>query len=340
MQNNLPNAVLMELTSICNHQCLFCYCPWENDKNYNLKELPTTDWCAILDKLKTYGVEEVTFTGGEASTRKDLFEIIDHAHKLGYRIGLISNGKLLDENFLQKLVPYNVMLNISVPGIKTFAETTKTDGVEHTLGLFDLCKKLGIYVGANITVTKKNLGELYENIALPIIHGADTILINRFLPGGRGMQNQEFLLSQDEFNQLLDTAEEVLSKAGIHGDIGTETPYCIVKNPDKYQYIHMASTCAAGKGFFVIDPSGYVKVCNHSPQPCCHWTEIETLKDNPYWQKFVNHDYLPKMCQGCEHLGVKCEGGCREAAHVVNGAIDAPDPCFNENKTKVRGVKL
>ena len=99
MQNNLPNAVLMELTSICNHQCLFCYCPWENDKNYNLKELPTTDWCAILDKLKTYGVEEVTFTGGEASTRKDLFEIIDHAHKLGYRIGLISNGKLLDENF-------------------------------------------------------------------------------------------------------------------------------------------------------------------------------------------------------------------------------------------------
>ena len=90
--------------------------------------------------------------------------------------------------------------------------------------------------------------------------------------------------------------------------------------------------CAAGKGFFVIDPSGYVKVCNHSPQSCCHWTEIETLQDNQYWQSFVNHNYLPEMCKGCEHLGVKCEGGCREAAHVANGAINAPDPCFNENK--------
>ena len=151
----LPKACLLELTSVCNHRCLFCYCPWENDKNYNLKELLTSEWCAILDKLKAYGVEQVTFTGGEASTRKDLFEIIDHAHKLGYRIGLISNGKLLDENFLQRLAPYDVMLNISVPGIKTFAETTQTDGVEHTLGLFDLCKKLGIHVGGTLPLRKR-----------------------------------------------------------------------------------------------------------------------------------------------------------------------------------------
>ena len=284
-ETELPNDCLMELTRVCNHQGLFCYCPWENDKNYHLKEVSTREWFAILDKLRDYGVEEVAFTGGEASTRKDLFQIINHAYKLGYRIGLISNGKLLNDEFLQQLVPYNVMLNISVPGIKTFAETTQMDGIQHTLELFDKCKKLGIQMRVNITVTKMNLPELYENIALPIIHGANTVLLNRFLPGGRGMQNQEFLLSQDEFNQLLDTAESVLSKAGMNGCIVTETPYCIVKNPDKYQYIHMATTCAAGKGFFVIDPSGNVKVCNHSPQICCHWTEIEKFKQTHNGQR-------------------------------------------------------
>ncbi len=326
----LPQACLAELTSVCNHQCIFCYCPWENDKNYVLKEMPTAEWCAILDKLKTFGVEQVTFTGGEATTRKDLFGIIEHAHELGYEIGLISNGKLIDSNFLQKLKPYNVLLSISVPGIETYADTTKNDGIEHTLKLFEQCKELGIETCANITVTKKNLGELYENIALPIIHGAGYVLLNRFLPGGRGMQNQEFLLSIDEINQMMDTAETVLSKVEINGHVGTELPYCMIKDPNKYRYLEVASLCSAGKGFFAIDPSGNIKVCNHSPQVCCHWTQIENLGSNPYWQNFIQSNYIPSMCQGCEHLGIKCDGGCREAAHVANGAINQQDPCFNQ----------
>ena len=30
-------------------------------------------------------------------------------------------------------------------------------------------------------------------------------------------------------------------------------------------------------------------------------------------------------------ITTKCDGGCREAAHVTNGSISACDPCFNEN---------
>ena len=94
-----------------------------------------------------------------------------------------------------------------------------------------------------------------ENLtaALDLMQNATGVLLNRFLPGGRGLQNKEFLLSLDEINQMLDIAEEVLEKSGVSGHIGTELPLCIVKNPDKYKHINVSYKCAAAKEFFVIE---------------------------------------------------------------------------------------
>lgn len=325
----LPSVLTVELTYRCNHKCLFCYCPWENEPSMKEAELSTDEWKKIFDKVKKYGVKQITFSGGEAILRDDLIDLISYAHNAGFSVGLISNGKNLNREFLSKLRPYNVLLSISVPGIESFHKTTGVDNVENVLALFALCKELGIKTVANIAVTKNNIKELFENIALPLVSGATYILLNRFLPGGRGLENKQYLLSIDEINEMFDVAEEVLSRAGLYGHVGTELPYCIIKNPDKYKYLQISSFCSAAKEFFVIDPSGYVKVCNHSPTRVCFWTEIDGLGQNEYWNRFVTKDYIPLMCKNCEYLGVKCDGGCREAAHVYFGDIADADPCFD-----------
>ena len=69
----------------------------------------------------------------------------------------------------------------------------------------------------------------------------------------------------------------------------------------------------------------YVRVCNHSSVDLVHVSDIELLKQNPYWKRFTQRDYLPKQCGGCAQA-VDCDGGCREASHVVGGAVDSPDP--------------
>ena len=46
---------------------------------------------------------------------------------------------------------------------------------------------------------------------------------------------------------------------------------------------------------------------------------------------YVRHDYLPKMCDGCDKAA-KCLGGCREAARVFGGSPTAPDPIFEMDK--------
>ena len=135
-------------------------------------------------------------------------------------------------------------------------------------------------------------------------------------------------MTREETNQMLDIAEEVLSKANKYGHVGTEMPLCAINEPEKYKHIQVSNLCSAAKGFCIIDPSGYLKVCNHSPIRVCRYDELESLKDNPYWNAFRQRDYLPDMCKNCDKKD-RCDGGCREAAHVYHGKIDDPDPLFD-----------
>ena len=325
----LPNVAALELTYRCNHKCLFCSCPWEADEKYLKEELSYQEWTQIIDTLMSAGVSSFTLTGGEPLMRNDLKDIIDYILGRGATLNMISNGRKITDEFLDFIAERGVSICISIPGIETFVEHTGVDNVEHVLSLFEKTQARGIRTTANIAVTKKNLPELYENIAYALIKGADYVLLNRFLPGGRGLKNQEYLLSIEETNQMLDIAEEVLSKANKYGHVGTEMPLCAINDPDKYKHIRVSNLCSAAKGFCIIDPSGYLKVCNHSPIRVCRYDELDSLKDNAYWNAFRQRNYMPDMCQNCEKRDI-CDGGCREAAHVYHGSIDAPDPLFTK----------
>ncbi len=324
----LPNVAALELTYRCNHKCLFCSCPWESDENYKKVELSLEQWFAVIDELIKNGVTSFTLTGGEPLMREDLMQIIEYILQKGAPLNIISNGRKIDDEFLDYIAKCKISMCISIPGIETFVEHTGVDNIEHVLSLFERTKVRGIKATANIAVTKKNLPELYENIAYALIKGADYVLLNRFLPGGRGLQNQEYLLTKEETNRMLDIAETVLAKANKYGHVGTELPLCAIDHPEKYRRIQVSNLCSAAKGFCVIDPSGYLKVCNHSPVRVCRYDELETLDQNVYWMQFRSRDYLPEMCKACDKKD-KCDGGCREAAHVLYGNINDNDPIFD-----------
>ncbi|MGM9523088.1 MAG: radical SAM protein [Faecousia sp.] len=331
--NRLPKVAALELTYRCNHQCIFCSCPWEANQDYQDDEMPYEEWIQVIESLLQYGVESFTLTGGEPLARPDIKKIIQYISAQHIPLVLISNGRAMDDNFLAFISKYDVTLCISVPGIQSFEAHTGIDNIEHVLGLFEKAKSFGLKTTANIAVTKKNMPELYENVALPLIHGAEYVLLNRFLPGGRGLENTEFLLTIDEMNEMLDVTEEVLARANRYGHVGTELPLCAVKKYGQYKHLQVSSMCAAAKGFFIVDPSGYIKVCNHSPSRICHYTEIDTISKNPYWNAFRNRAYIPEMCNGCDKLPI-CDGGCREAAHVYYGRITDKDPLFENSVTK------
>lgn len=349
----LPATAVLEMTYHCNHACLFCSCPWlATNNDFDVREeLSVLEWQELIGKLCRMGICNIAFTGGEPLLKTGIKKIIEFAancltehietegtelvvRKKQPQLYLLSNGKLMNDEILDLCKYYNINLSMSLPGLSTFAEHTQGKCPDGILRWFEKAHSLGVSTTVGVTVTKKNLHELYETIATAFLAGVDTLLINRFLPGGRGLQYaKELSLNTEEIIQMLDIAEEVLRTADRRGSVGTELPKCLVEE-HKYTHLQVGTRCSAAIDFFVVDPSGYLRVCNHSPIRLHHIREIEKLKFHPYWKAFVMKEYLPCQCINCKDI-TSCDGGCREAAHIAGGLVDAIDPLLKASLNRI-----
>lgn len=342
----LPVTAVMEMTYRCNHGCVFCSCPWFARNGTSGVEMPAAEWRELIQTYADAGVVNFCFTGGEALMKDGILELIDFAATVPARwlemrdgtldewqapprVYLLSNGRLVDEDVLQLCQRHGVALSVSLPGLETFdAHTGGSDGPGYVLQIFRRAAELGVATTAGITVTRKNFHELYETISVALLAGADNILLNRFMPGGRGLDATDWLLTYDQAIRIPLIADDVLRKACRPGSIGTEYPRCAL-DPAACSTLKTGTRCSAATGFFVVGPSGQLRVCNHSPVELVHWRDFDNLRHHPYWKTFVHKTWTPRGCEGCSKLGTECDGGCREAAHVANGDVNAPDPMFD-----------
>ena len=83
----------------CNQKCVHCYAAGQPLSDE--EELSTDDWKKILDKCRTIGIPQVTFTGGEPTMREDLFELIQYARWFISRLN--TNGIKLTPEYCRKL---------------------------------------------------------------------------------------------------------------------------------------------------------------------------------------------------------------------------------------------
>ena len=324
MTTVIPSVAVLELTYRCNHACRFCSCPWFGGKLAQGREMSVGEWKRLVDVYVRAGVRQFSLTGGEALLKEGCLEIADFAAQRA-SVGLLSNGRRVDEDVIRFCAARGIRLSVSMPGLRSFAANTDSDtSVEHLLGIFGKARELGCATTVGVAVTKLNLPELYETISAALVAGAGSLLINRFLPGGRGLSHPELMLTAEEVRHAADIAEEVLSRAKRYGHFGTELPACLI-DAKRYRYLAVTTGCSAATDFFAVGPNGRIRVCNHSPVELLRWDEWERLPTCGEWMHYIRHDYLPTACTGCASAA-KCLGGCREAARAFSGLPTDPDP--------------
>lgn len=342
----LPSCAVLELTYRCNQACVFCSCPWLAP-SAGFRVMPEMDipsWKQVIAQFCELGVREFALTGGEPLLKDGLIELLDYASSCRVsfaeteygelvereqppRLYLLSNGRQMTDEIIEACRRNSVGLSLSLPGLDSFEWHTGGAHPTKVLDWFRATKLAGIPSTVGITVTRRNLQELAQTMTEALCAGADKVLLNRFMPGGRGLTARDELdLSPADLEVMLDTAEAVLSASKRNGHVGTELPRCAIV-PEKYVHLQVGTTCGAAIGFFVVGPSGYVRVCNHSPIRLAHASRIFDVRDDPYWRRFVHKQFRPAECADCNAaLDGTCDGGCRELAHVTAGSVDAPDP--------------
>lgn len=152
---NLYN-VQIEITERCNWRCKHCYLP--EYQNYGIEKEKLFE---LFIELRKLGVFELTLTGGEIFTRKDIFEIIKCARKLGFNLTLFSNISLLNEVKIKILSEF-YLSSISCTIFSMRDEihdyiTQKKGSLQRCIKNINLLRIYNIPVEIKTIITKKNL---------------------------------------------------------------------------------------------------------------------------------------------------------------------------------------
>ena len=126
------------LTNQCNMHCPHCYM-FAGNKLKN--ELTTEEVKKLLQNYVMKGGKALTISGGEATMRSDLTDVIAFAHRMGLKIKLLTNGYLLSDELINNLSQFIQQVQISIDGFSE-AENSKVrvkgsfDKVLHTIDRF------------------------------------------------------------------------------------------------------------------------------------------------------------------------------------------------------------
>jgi len=208
--------------------------PHENITFMKQKFLMSSDEIFQLAKIFVeLGVNKIRLTGGEPTIRKDFGEIISKISVLPVKIGLTTNGLLLDR-YLETLLNADISsINISIDSLKKekFRDITQRDHFDKVWENIQLCLDHHIHVKLNMVVMKDiNHHEIFDFVNLTKdlpIH----VRFIEFMPFAENNWDRakvfsntnaiEMIADKYPLFKLQDGKNDTDKKFGIFGHVGT-----------------------------------------------------------------------------------------------------------------------
>ncbi|MDQ2692362.1 MAG: radical SAM protein [Chloroflexota bacterium] len=197
------------------------------------RELTTDEWRTILDKAWRAGIPHITFTGGEATLREDLPELIAHAEKNDQVCGLLTDGlRLLDKEYL------DVLLQTGLDHILFLVQPFNEES-------WEALKRViaeDIFVTAHLTLNKENIDraeEILERLA------------------NTKVTSLSLTSAEDALSNTFDALSDRAAALGLTLRFDLPVPYSEA-NPVAYEARQDAVHEGAGKAWLYVEPDGDV----------------------------------------------------------------------------------
>jgi hypothetical protein len=197
------------------------------------RELTTEEWKTILDRAWDFGIPQVTFTGGEATLREDLPDLIAEAESNGQVCGLLTDGlKLRDREYLSRLLQTGLdhILFLLQPDNPNSWQALETVLAED------------IFVTVHITLNAGNIQAAGETL-----QRLETLGV-----GSLSLSTPDKAI-QKEYDSLQDTA----AHAGLTLRFDLPVPYS-ASNPVAFETQEDDVPKGAGKVWLYVEPDGDV----------------------------------------------------------------------------------
>jgi len=290
----LPSAFI-ELTYRCNQKCVHCFNPGAahcstERASRETNELTTQEICDLLADLAKMGVYTVTFSGGEASLRGDLLEILQEAKRLGFSFNLFTNGQISRQllESICSLWPRTLDVSIYSTNPETHDATTGIPG-----SFVRSVQTLRIVSAAGIRATVK------------------CPLMRHTIAGYKKILDLcDELNALPQFDLHISAGIDGNAASTVHQITDKETLALLMREPRSVMYVGLDApnagrrikpidgrVCGAGKDSLSIAPDGTVYPCNSLPLPVGNlrssrikeiWDNSEVLQK---WNSVVLSDF-------------------------------------------------
>jgi radical SAM protein with 4Fe4S-binding SPASM domain len=343
MQRKGPLYILpWRCTFACDYNCVHCT---SAGKPAAPDEVNTEDAKRIVDQAYEFGASFFGITGGEALLRKDIFEIIAYARKIGMNVSIITDGRLLDGKSFNNIVKNEVKVSVSIDGGEATNNLVRGKGAYaaavESIERLSREKLLNclVYTLANVnaSVTNVNEKDFVDVLDLAEKYGARWVIFHGMIPYSKDQASLKACPSPQQnewaWNKLYDLQSKYKGKPAInvyYPSFARVVKQRGIADWDNWFNHFFLGRCFFGK-FMSIAENGDAIPCSYND--VYRFGNIKTQSLQSIWDGMQNSEFFAKVrdksnlkgkCGVCEFKNI-C-GGCRTSALFFTGDILGSDP--------------
>ncbi len=315
----VPLVVSWNLTRKCNLKCPHCYI---NATTQELKnELTTEESKTLINQICEVSRPLLILSGGEPLLRPDVYELVRYGASKGLKMGLGSNGSLIDATAAKRLKnagieTVSISLDSHIP--EQHDEFRGVRGSwEKAVGAIKALQENGVLVQVNTTLTQQNYDQIDDIMSLAENLGVENFHLFFLVPTGRGVKMAD--ISPAKYENMIKTTFAKVAKHKLNVRPSCAPQFMRIAKDMGLDMSRWIRGCLAGLYYCRVYPNGDITPCPYLPIKLGNIRE-ESFKEiwfnSDMFKTLRNFDALKGKCGICEHRAV-C-GGCRARAYGLS----------------------
>ncbi|WP_164913435.1 radical SAM protein [Sphingomonas sp. UV9] len=337
-----PVMAWLEITRRCNLRCPHCFVEGGVARN---GELSTAEILALLDGWADMGVFSVIITGGEPSIHRDFVRIVNHAHALGFVVGVATNAMPLTRKLLDRLPRTDMVISVSIDGLHGQGAARGMSDFDFATRRIREIQEAGFNTSIMTTTHHGNVSEQHRIIAWARENGVALRSVP-FVEMGRGANNVD-LAARTEDVELAASfwIEEELWEREHDSVLGLSASRAF---NFLLTMVYATRRCMSGRGLTYVTSNGDVfpcSTCAGNKVLCAgnlHMSSFAEIWNGAWDIRDITWDNFRTACQGCSLNADKyfCTSRCPGSSSILNRKLDGCGATEFQKRSTLRREEL
>ena len=342
-----PRDIEIEITSLCNLRCSYCY--YFDNEEVEYRDLPLEDWLRFFDECGRANVMSVRVAGGEPFMRKDLKQVLEGIVRNRMRFSILSNGAIIKDDIAAYIASTGrcSYVQVSIDGScpETHDAMRGKRSFERAMKGIQTLQRHNIPLDLRVTIHQQNVDDL-ERIAKLLLEdiGASNFAINSATTLGSCTKNADDVVitvaqRQKAMEELLRLSDKYPGRiTATHGPLAEAHMWrrmeeARASNAPAFTHGGRLTGCGCHSSKLAVRADGAYSTCSLLAHDVLGYINQDSLVD--VWQNSAGINSLRtrheieltkfEECSTCEYSPY-CTGNCPGLAYSRSGDVNSPSP--------------